>query len=405
VRDGTTDEIFTFAVALGGIDHVDPGVQDPIEKGAGGFGVSSQIADTRGAKSENADFKPSLTQDPFLHFRAHDCKPTSLMLKFKSPVAVALMRNTLLIPYLGKRPVGFEHFAFSASFVADAEFLYLTDDPAVKSPYPNVRVIPLTLAEFNMRARDVIGCELGSNHPMKLCDFRPAFGLIFADLLRESAFWGYCDVDVLFGNMAPYLGTAFLSQYDVISMNANYLSGSFTLWRNDERINRLFERSPDWRSILTSPDLRAFDECGHGLWGQLNSGMSIFDVKCDFLSMTHVVRILEREGGIRPHFRKLVKEEFQDDEVLRWTPGRVATVQPADGPDHPYFHSVLLKQRPYFFMPAWDPMPKEIYISRSGYHRSLKGSLSRSTRLSRLVRHETRRISRGLIKRVRKLGA
>src|SRR6266542_235207 len=141
------------------------------------------------------------------------------------------MKTTILIPYLGKSPLGFDHFAFSASFVTGADFLFLTDDLSGASPYPNFRIIPFSISEFNALAKGAIGCELGSNHPMKICDFRPAFGLIFAHLLRDSDFWGYCDVDVLFGNISPYLATALLSDYDVISTYANYLSSSFTLWR------------------------------------------------------------------------------------------------------------------------------------------------------------------------------
>src|SRR6266516_1421717 len=149
------------------------------------------------------------------------------------------MKTTSLIPYLGKRPLGLEHFAFAASFV-NADFLFLTDDASGALSYPNFRIIPFSLSEFNALAKKAIGCEIDSNPTMTICDFRPAFGLIFAHLLGESDYWGYCDTDVLFGNISTYLEPEFLSQYDVISMNANYLSGSFTLWRNEPGVNHLF---------------------------------------------------------------------------------------------------------------------------------------------------------------------
>lgn len=315
------------------------------------------------------------------------------------------MKTTVLIPYIGKLPLGFRHFVHSASFVKGAEFLFLTDNPRSAPSYPNFRVIPFSLSEFNARAKQAVGCELGSNHSMKICDFRPAFGLIFADLFRGSDFWGYCDTDVMFGNIATYVEPGFLSQYDVISMNANYLSGSFTLWRNDANVNRLFEQSPDWRRLMLSPELHAFDECGYGLWPALNSGASIFDVPCDFQSMTHVVRRLQLENRIRAHFRGLVKEVFAEGEVLKWSPGHVSTVLPKPAGEYPYFHSVLLKNLPTFYVPSWNPMPLEIYISHSGYHRNLAGAASEKTKIQRMVQRKIRNLPSGLMRRFKKLTA
>ena len=310
------------------------------------------------------------------------------------------MKITLLIPFLGKRPRDFEHFAYSASFV-DANFLFLSDDARSAPSYPNFRVIPFNLSEFNALARNAVGCEIASRDVAKICDFRPAFGLIFAHLLGGSDYWGYCDVDVLFGNVSTYLRRDFLSRYDVLSLNANYLSGSFTLWRNDADVNRLFEHSPEWKKLMASPKLHAFDECGHGLWGRLNAGESIFDIPVEFMSMTHVVRKLERDGRIRAHFRGLVKEVFADDEVLKWTPGHVSTVGRQNAEEYAYFHSVLLKNLPTFYVPSWNPMPAEIFISRSGYHRTLASSISKTAQLRRIVQRKIRNLPGGLLRRIR----
>jgi len=311
------------------------------------------------------------------------------------------MKTTILVPYLGKRPAGFEHFAYSASFVKDADFVLLTNDPSGVRTYPNFRVAPFSLSDFNSLASAAVGCGIESSNVAKMCDFRPAFGLIFANLLRDSDYWGYCDTDVMFGDMSKYLQPEFLSQYDVISMNACYLSGSFTLWRNDSTTNHLFELSPDWKRLMMSREHHAFDECGFGLWPQLLAGASIFDVPCDFKSMTHVVRMLEREGRIRPHFRMLVKEIFAESEVLKWRPGHVSTVFPEPGEEYAYFHSVLLKQLKTFYIPSWNPMPQEMYISHSGYHRKLSGAVSHATTIQRFARLKIRNFPRGLQRRLR----
>jgi len=310
------------------------------------------------------------------------------------------MKTTVLIPFLGKRPRDFEHFAHSASFV-DAEFVFLSDDARSAPSYPNFRVVPFSLSEFNDLARKAIGCGIASSNVAKICDFRPAFGLIFSHLLRDSDYWGYCDVDVLFGNVSTYLQRDYLSRYDVLSLNANYLSGSFTLWRNAADVNHMFEHSSQWKTLMASPQLHAFDECGFGLWGRLNAGESIFDIPVEFQSMTHVVKTLERDGRIRAHFRGLVKEVFSDGEVLQWTPGHVSTVGRPDDSEYAYFHSVLLKNLPTFYVPAWNPMPAEIFISRSGYHRTLASAVSKSAQVRRVVQRKLRNLPGGLMRRIK----
>ena len=75
--------------------------------------------------------------------------------------------------------------------------------------------------------------EISLERPYKLCDFRPAFGEIFADELAGYDFWGHSDLDVIFGRIRDHLPAAAF-EADKILFN-----GNFSLYRNSRRGGRL----------------------------------------------------------------------------------------------------------------------------------------------------------------------
>ena len=50
--------------------------------------------------------------------------------------------------------------------------------------------------------------------PYKLCDYKPAYGEIFAPELSGYDFWGYGDMDLVFGDLRAYFTEDKLRKYD-----------------------------------------------------------------------------------------------------------------------------------------------------------------------------------------------
>jgi len=105
------------------------------------------------------------------------------------------MKIVLLNVYLGQWPVWFPAFLHSCRFNPEVVWLFFTDCPTPKSIPPNVRFIPITIGGFSSRATERLGFDVQISHSRKLCDFRPAYGVIFEDYIRDYDFWGHCDVD------------------------------------------------------------------------------------------------------------------------------------------------------------------------------------------------------------------
>lgn len=87
----------------------------------------------------------------------------------------------------------------------------------------------------------------------KLCDWRMAYGEVFAPWLRRYDFWGWVDLDVLLGRLARFgLNASALAAHDAVGEHGWPSQGPLTLLRNRPLVTRL------WRSVPGAADrLRA----------------------------------------------------------------------------------------------------------------------------------------------------
>jgi hypothetical protein len=127
--------------------------------------------------------------------------------------------------------------------------------------FENISFISAELADIEDRIKNNIGIDVKINNPYKLCDFRPAFGLIFKDLLTESEFWGWCDLDIVLGDMEKFLPTKAFSSNDAILRR-----GHFFLIKNSDKNNDLFKtritNQTTFQEIASSSKNYIFDELG-----------------------------------------------------------------------------------------------------------------------------------------------
>jgi hypothetical protein len=99
--------------------------------------------------------------------------------------------------------------------------------------------------------------EISLERPYKLCDFRPAFGEIFADELAGYDFWGHSDLDLVFGRIREHLPAAAF-EADKILFN-----GNFSLYRNTAETAGWYRHEVgkvSYRHAMTNPAAMHFDE-------------------------------------------------------------------------------------------------------------------------------------------------
>lgn len=215
-----------------------------------------------------------------------------------------------IIIFIGKYPWYFSYFLHSCRYNPSIDFIILSDNESIPLLLPsNVQLIHYTIDQFNVDASKALGFNVAVEHGYKLCDFKPASGFIFSELIKNYDFWGYCDIDVILGNIRSFMTDKILSEYDIISARHDYLTGCFALYKNNKKMRELFMQSKDYKKVFESNDNFFFDETNYA-FKDFEAGVHYSQIKTEIESMTHVVRRLEENGNLKPYFEFQIVEGF-----------------------------------------------------------------------------------------------
>ena len=172
------------------------------------------------------------------------------------------MKKIIFIcPYFGAFPNYFNLTLKSIEYSKTIDWLIITDIKE-KYDYPNnVKVINMTFTELRKKVQSCFDFDICLNKPFKMCDFRPAYGLIFKDYLDNYDFWGHCDFDCIYGDLRKFLPENILKENERI-----YCLGHMSLYKNNDRINNIFknklDEDTDYKNIFMKERAFSFDEMG-----------------------------------------------------------------------------------------------------------------------------------------------
>jgi hypothetical protein len=224
-----------------------------------------------------------------------------------------------LIAYMGKWPWYFPYFLHSCRYNPSIDFFIFTDIKEELTNVPsNVHLIPYSIAQFKADASKALGFEVAVESGYKLCDFKPAYGLIFENWIKNYDFWGYCDIDIIFGNIRSFMTEELLEKYDVISARHDYLTGCFALFQNNQAMRELFKQSKDYQKVFTDNRNFYFDETNFA-FKAFENGLHYSEIKTEVESMTHVVRRLQETGQLKAYFEFQIMEGFAGN--MLWEKG------------------------------------------------------------------------------------
>jgi hypothetical protein len=276
----------------------------------------------------------------------------------------------ILIPYYGKWPSYFKLFVESCrpNPIVD---VYLISDLKVNFELPtNVKLINVPLADFITRLNQVAGTKRTDIHPTKLSDIKPAYGLMFNELTEGYEFWGYGDIDMVYGDLSRYLKPDVIASKDLLTFREEWIHGPLTILRNNEQTKNLFRLSTDHIKVFSSERNFCFDECGrkHGI---LRTGTDPLDVKVphaehDVHCMTQVVRAEELAGRLKVYRRYYAKESLPFDEIIWWEDGKI---KGAGFAEYIFYHFVWDKKQKEFVFPNWDKIPSRYFITTTGFYK------------------------------------
>lgn len=164
-----------------------------------------------------------------------------------------------ILPYFGNFKNYFQLFLNSFSRNTSYDLLIFTDNTN-KYDYPeNVKVIKYTLDTFRQNANKKFGFSVSLNAPYKLCDYKPSYGFLFEEYIADYPYWGFCDCDLIFGNLEEILTPLLDEGYDKL-----FAAGHMTVFKNNYDNNSRFMKPLDGRYLYkeayTTDKIFVFDE-------------------------------------------------------------------------------------------------------------------------------------------------
>ena len=269
------------------------------------------------------------------------------------------MKICTVCPYFGQWPPLFNLYLESCKHNPSLDVLLVTDIEPPSNVPDNVRFVRIGLAELRERFSRSLGFEVAIPAPYKLCDFKPAYGLLFDDYLAGYDFWGHGDIDLVYSDLSPILDPSFLSRFDVVSCHKNWIWGPFCLYRNTADVNLLFQEAREYEEVFRSRRHCCFDESSFR-WDELKLS-SVFDVNFPYDNMTVVVKRADREGRIRAYFETHEADWIDKGNHVLYDEGKITY----RGKELLFLHwGSYGFRRGFGLLPNWDPCPKQFYVTR-----------------------------------------
>lgn len=179
----------------------------------------------------------------------------------------------IVIPYFGKWDEWVPLFFETVRRNATIEFFVFTDCGMDGLTAPNVRARSMSLEEYVAMVNERLGLAFSPPDAYKLCDLRPLFGAVHEPELGGFDFYGWCDTDLLFGDIRAFYTDDLLARVDVLSTHEHRISGHFALFRNTARNRGMYRRIYAWEEALRRPEFVGIDE--HGITNAYL--MTVFD--------------------------------------------------------------------------------------------------------------------------------
>lgn len=170
-----------------------------------------------------------------------------------------MKKAVFIIPYFGEVPIYVEAWYKSALLNDSFNFLIISDNEEFKKyECNNITVNISTFEDFKQRIQNKFEFDICLNKPYKLCDYKPVYGRVLKDEISDYEYWGFCDMDMIFGNLSTFLDKYIANKCLKIGKN-----GHMSLFRNNDDVNNLFmsKKGPlYYKDVFQNDMIFGFDE-------------------------------------------------------------------------------------------------------------------------------------------------
>lgn len=178
--------------------------------------------------------------------------------------------------YFGKWPSQFGHWLKSCSYNDGIDFFLVSDIPVEGYYVPaNVHVVNMSFAQVvELIRQKFLPLKVSVDRPYKLCDFKTAYGYIFDNLFEGYDYWGFFDIDTIWGDIVK-----FIPENQDSHLVKIFPCGHLSFIRNLAPWNKIYElvnevagttcrnnmegkKVAKWEDCFSSPESHYYDEEG-----------------------------------------------------------------------------------------------------------------------------------------------
>ena len=166
----------------------------------------------------------------------------------------------IIIPYFGKWPPWFNFFLKSCEPNKNFNWIFYTDCGVPKWYPENVTFIEITFNEYKKKVSESLNINFNPESAYKICDLRPAFGHIHKKDIEEYDFYGYGDIDVIYGNLNIFFTEEKFKKFNILSSHYRRLCGHLCLFKNTEEVRSIYLQIKNWKTQMEDKQHRSVDE-------------------------------------------------------------------------------------------------------------------------------------------------
>ena len=181
---------------------------------------------------------------------------------------------SMILPYFtretGKWPNYIDWHLASCEANPSVDFYIFTDSYYIDKwdKVKNIHITHMTFEQCVSLFKEKLGADIVLDRPYKLTDYKPTYGVVFSEWIKDADFWGFYDCDTLLGNLRNYYTDELLGKYDKLMV-----LGQFQLFRNRYDVNHYYclDRSPQshyylyrWENVCHNSTHYGYDE-GRGV--------------------------------------------------------------------------------------------------------------------------------------------
>lgn len=254
------------------------------------------------------------------------------------------LKICILIPYFGKLPFWMPYFLISCQKNPTIDWVLYTDQIYEGEIPDNMQLVHITFDEYKSLVSERLSIKFNPSNAYKLCDIKPALAYVHHDAVANYDYWGFSDIDLIYGDLRAYFTDERLAKHALHSTHATRVAGHLCLIKNTSEMNAAFKKAKNWKTIFEDPARYAFDEKGFSklFLKHKNSPKWIQSLAKKFNPMLKLADFTEAystpNAGV-----SWIDGSFNFPTEWHWTNGKLTT-DISNTQNFPYFHFLVWKK-------------------------------------------------------------